>query len=47
MDTLILDFAFSDKMKRLGAVLRDNSLCFWDEKYLSFEKILVSPLKQF
>ena len=30
LDTMILDFAYSEKDQRIGAVLRNSTLCFWD-----------------
>lgn len=29
-DTVILDFAYSERDMRVGVVMRDYTLCFWD-----------------
>eukprot|EP00347_Sterkiella_histriomuscorum_P004497 403360237 len=48
LDAMILDFAYSYKNERLGIVMRDNTLCFYDrEDNFKYEKIIVSNLQYF
>jgi len=39
-EAVVLDFAFSERDKRLGCVMRDYSLCFWEFSAGQFRKEL-------
>lgn len=48
LDLMIIDFAYSETDQRIGGVLRDNSICFWEANDdFKFEKRIPSNLDYF